>query len=387
MENEKRTILFVNDEMRMGGVARVLNTLMAALPKDRYEIDLLILHKRGMLLEEVPQGVHVLEGTPFFTPVDESLDMIWASRDWKELFKKLRLLFYMKTRLIIPKIRRERKKILTKQYDVEVAAKEGFCTIFTASGDSKRKINWVLTDYSVCNYSRNHMPLVKQALRSIDLNIADSTQAMIAYNTVFKVRNSVTIHNLMDTASIERKLAEDPDGKAIQDSSSPNLISVVRFHPQKAVDRLLYASHEATKAGYAHTLYLVGGGEEEGKLRKIVSDLKMDNVVFLGYMANPYGAMRKADLFVLPSLYEGFATVISESLIVGTPVLSTDVSGAREQITKPDEGWVVENSQEGLNNGLIEALSNRDRLKEMKKALAGYTYPNDEVLQQFMDVL
>ncbi|MCI6068416.1 MAG: glycosyltransferase [Galactobacillus timonensis] len=387
MENEKRTILFVNDEMRMGGVARVLNTLMAALPKDRYEIDLLILHKRGMLLEEVPQGVHVLEGTPFFTPVDESLDMIWASRDWKELFKKLRLLFYMKTRLIIPKIRRERKKILTKQYDVEVAAKEGFCTIFTASGDSRRKINWVLTDYSVCNYSRNHMPLVKQALRSIDLNIADSTQAMIAYNTVFKVRNSVTIHNLMDTASIERKLAEDPDGKAIQDSSSPNLISVVRFHPQKAVDRLLYASHEATKAGYAHTLYLVGGGDEEGKLRKIVSDLKMDNVVFLGYMANPYGAMRKADLFVLPSLYEGFATVISESLIVGTPVLSTDVSGAREQITKPDEGWVVENSQEGLNNGLIEALSNLDRLKEMKKALAGYTYPNDEVLQQFMDVL
>ena len=387
MENEKRTILFVNDEMRMGGVARVLNTLMAALPKDRYEIDLLILHKRGMLLEEVPQGVHVLEGTPFFTPVDESLDMIWASRDWKELFKKLRLLFYMKTRLIIPKIRRERKKILTKQYDVEVAAKEGFCTIFTASGDSRRKINWVLTDYSVCNYSRNHMPLVKQALRSIDLNIADSTQAMIAYNTVFKVRNSVTIHNLMDTASIERKLAEDPDGKAIQDSASPNLISVVRFHPQKAVDRLLYASQEAAKAGYAHTLYLVGGGEEEGKLRKIVSDLKMDNVVFLGYMANPYGAMRKADLFVLPSLYEGFATVISESLIVGTPVLSTDVSGAREQITKPDEGWVVENSQEGLNNGLIEALSNPDRLKEMKKALAGYTYPNDDVLQQFMDVL
>ena len=115
--------------------------------------------------------------------------------------------------------------------------------------------------------------------------------------------------------------------------------------------------------------------------------MKMDNVVFLGYMANPYGAMRKADLFVLPSLYEGFATVISESLIVGTPVLSTDVSGAREQITKPDEGWVVENTQEGLNNGLIEALSNPDRLKEMKKALAGYTYPNDEVLQQFMDVL
>ena len=52
---DKIKILFVNDEMRMGGVARVLNTLMAALPKDRYEIDLLILHKEGMLLEEIPE--------------------------------------------------------------------------------------------------------------------------------------------------------------------------------------------------------------------------------------------------------------------------------------------------------------------------------------------
>ena len=42
----KRKILFVNDEMRMGGVARVLNTLMTYLDKDKYEIDLLVLHPR-----------------------------------------------------------------------------------------------------------------------------------------------------------------------------------------------------------------------------------------------------------------------------------------------------------------------------------------------------
>ena len=37
---DKRKILFVNDEMRMGGVARVLNTLMAALPEDKYAAEL-----------------------------------------------------------------------------------------------------------------------------------------------------------------------------------------------------------------------------------------------------------------------------------------------------------------------------------------------------------
>ena len=93
---DKKSILFVNDEMRMGGVARVLNTLMAALPADQYDIDLLVLHRRGMLLEEVPSNVHIIEGTSFFRPVDESLDQLVSSRDWPETAAKLRLLFYMK---------------------------------------------------------------------------------------------------------------------------------------------------------------------------------------------------------------------------------------------------------------------------------------------------
>ena len=383
---DKIQILFVNDEMQMGGVARVLNTLMAALPEDRYDIDLLVLHKEGMLLEEIPEHVHVIEGSDFFRPVDQSLELLWQEKDIRGVMAKLWLLTYMKTGLIKSKIQKERRKILTKQYDVEVAAKEGFCTIFTAYGNSKKKINWVLTDYSVCNYSKNHMPLVKKALEHIDLNIADSEQAKDAYEQVFGVSNGITIHNLMDTDRIKRDLELD-DGSEINGTDGPNIITVARFHPQKSIDRLLIASHETYLAGNHHTVYLIGGGEEEEKLRAMVKDLNMDNVVFLGYRQNPYGCMKKADLYVSSSLYEGFATVISESLIVGTPVLATEVSGAREQITSPDYGWVVENSQKGLTEGLKNALSSIKDLADRKIYLKSYTYPNDEILKQFMEVL
>lgn len=383
---DKKQILFVNDEMQMGGVARVLNTLMAALPKDKYDIDLLVLHKEGMLLKEIPEHVHVIEGSSFFKPVDQSLDLLWQEKDLKGVAAKLRLLAYMKTGAIKNKIRKERRKMLNKQYDVEVAAKEGFCTIFTAYGDSKKKINWVLTDYSVCNYSRNHMPLVKKALEHIDLNIADSEKAMIAYETVFHVSNGITIHNLMDIDKIKRNLELD-DGSEINGTDGPNIITVARFHPQKSIDRLLIASHETYISGNHHTLYLIGGGEEEEKLRSMVKEMNMDNVVFLGYRQNPYADMAKADLYVSSSLYEGFATVISESLIVGTPVLATEVSGAREQITKPEHGWVVENTQKGLTEGLKNALSSIGDLKDMKIFLKGYEYPNEEILEEFMKVL
>lgn len=53
----------------------------------------------------------------------------------------------MKTGLIHHFIKKERKKIIKKQYDVEVAFKEGFCTIFVTDGDSKKKINWIHVDY------------------------------------------------------------------------------------------------------------------------------------------------------------------------------------------------------------------------------------------------
>ncbi|NCB33819.1 MAG: glycosyltransferase, partial [Erysipelotrichia bacterium] len=292
-------------------------------------------------------------------------------------------LIYMKTGLITKRIQKERSRIIMKPYDVEVAAKEGFCTIFTAAGNSKRKINWVLTDYSVCNYSQNHMPLVKRALSQIDLNIADSQQALDAYESVFNITNGIAIHNLMDISKVKQGMKEVTDD--IKGSSVPNIITVARFHPQKGIERLLEASSLAYHNGYRHTLYLIGGGEEETKLRTQSEGMK--HVVFLGYKQNPYSDIAACDLFVLPSLYEGFATIVNESLLAGTPVLMTDVSGAREQITSSECGWIVENSQNALNIGLQDVLKQPDQLKQMKQKLKNYKYPNEEILKQFINIL
>lgn len=73
------------------------------------------------------------------------------------------------------------------------------------------KVNWVLTDYSVCNYSANHMRLVKSALQKIDLNIADSAEATEAYKKVFGIQNVITIHNLMNTEKVEKGKTKTED--------------------------------------------------------------------------------------------------------------------------------------------------------------------------------
>lgn len=74
-------------------------------------------------------------------------------------------------------------------------------------------------------------------------------------------------------------------------------------------------------------------------------------------------------------------------MIVGTPVLTTRVSGCEEQITDPSFGWIVENSEEALTNGLRNALKDKDKLKEMKHELSKYKYDNEGILKEFMNVL
>ena len=368
----KKKILFVNDEMTMGGVARILNTFLSMIDKNKYDVDLLLLHERGELLNEIPEGVNVLKGTAFFNRVDipiiEKFD-----------FSKLRLLFYMKTGLIKRKIAIERKKILSKHYDIEFAAKEGFCTIFTAYGDSDLKINWIQTDYKQNNYSKNHMNLVKEALHKIDMNIACSESVKNSYSEVFGVDNIVVIHNLIDEERIKKLANEKMDVKTATDKI--NIVCVARFHPQKGLDRLLNVY--AKVKDYYH-LTIIGDGELKEQLYKQAKQLGVfEEIDWLGIMANPYPVVKANDLFVMPSLYEGYPTITIESLLSTTPVLTTEVSGVKEQLTKEEYGFIVDNNENAIYQKLDELKGSKEILKEYKEKLVNYKYNNEDILNSY----
>ena len=81
--------------------------------------------------------------------------------------------------------------------------------------------------------------------------------------------------------------------------------------------------------------------------------------------------MAKCDLFVCSSYREGFSTAVTESLVVGTPVVSTLCSGAKELLGYNNEyGLVVENSEEGIYKGLKELLEDKELLEYYNKKAA-----------------
>lgn len=371
----KKNILFVNDEMVMGGVARILCTLLKLIDKDKYNIDLLILHKHGELLEEIPNEINVIEGSKFFNTVDIPL----RDCDISNILSKLRLLFYMKTGLIKNKIKKERCKCLKKEYDVEFSAKEGFCTIFNAFGNSKKKINWIQTDYKVNNFSSNHMKLVKEALKYIDVNIACSDQVKESYKEVFGVNNVVTVHNPIDEEKIKKLSTEDID--FVQDRNRINLITVARFHPQKALNRLIKAF---AKFKNYYSLTIVGDGEQKDELISLAKMLGVyERITWTGILSNPYPLIKQCDLFVMTSLYEGYPTITIESLLSGTPVLSTRVAGIEEQLNNIYYGYVIDNDLDSLIEMMDKLKSKKDILVFNKKQLSTYHYDNDTILNAY----
>lgn len=138
-------------------------------------------------------------------------------------------------------------------------------------------------------------------------------------------RNGVDVQALrpaQDRAALRQRLGISPDTLA--------LVCVGRISEQKGQDLLLTAWPDIRSDH--RTLTLIGDGPD---LQALSTDNADPQVRFLGGTDRETALawMAAADLVLLPSRWEGMALVPLESLALGTPVVATDVNGAREAIT------------------------------------------------------
>jgi glycosyltransferase involved in cell wall biosynthesis len=146
------------------------------------------------------------------------------------------------------------------------------------------------------------------------------------------------IHNPIDLARVDR-LAAEPIART---GEKPFIVSVGRLEYQKGHDLLLKA-FAASDAAKKFDLVIIGRGTREPELSELAGELGIaGRVAFTGFQENPWAWISKAALFVLPSRWEGFPSVVAEALACGTPALVTDCEfGPREVVEHGISGWVV----------------------------------------------
>lgn len=171
-------------------------------------------------------------------------------------------------------------------------------------------------------------------------------------STVEHIPHGINTDFFMPKPTIEsRKEFDIP-----QNSTVVLFISNGLSTPRKGMNHLLSALHKIKIEDI--TLFAVGG--EEMSEDKIPNNFQLFTPGYIDNDKLPF-AYSAADLTVVPSLYESFGLVATESMSCGTPVVAYDTSGLGEQITDTT-GWLAEfKNPDSLASVIEEAIKNKER--------------------------
>jgi glycosyltransferase involved in cell wall biosynthesis len=140
----------------------------------------------------------------------------------------------------------------------------------------------------------------------------------------------VRIYNPVDVKRVQ-ELAEY--GENPYSGPGPHLAAAGRLTRQKGFDVLLDALPAVLECFPETRLAILGEGPLEEKLTEQAQKLGLtQKVTFLGFQENPWPYLKHADLFLLPSRYEGTPNVLLEALALGTPVVASDCPGGMREI-------------------------------------------------------
>lgn len=336
----KTKILFYIDTLNGGGAEKVLRTLVNSMDQTKFDI------------------------TVQTTFQESAKDFLCDGITYKYCYKKRNAVTNMLFRieaalgLVYP-------LHIKDDYDIEVAYLEcGSTKILSGSTNKKaKKLAWVHCDLrKITDDPKGFAGKTKSWYEKFDKVICVSKNVREGFTELFgNIPESVVIYNTIDDKEIiEKSSAPLPHGI---EKEKLTLLMVGRLMPQKNYPRLLKTAKTLLDEGFDFQLWVLGEGEDRPKLENYIRDNNLtENIKLLGFQNNPYPFIKNADLLVCSSNYEGFSTFVTEGLILGKTVVTTDCSGMDELLGENEYGIITENNDEAFVDGLRKMLNDAEIL-------------------------
>ncbi len=409
---QKKKILIRIGSLRHGGAEKVLVTFLKNLPENKYEIDLLLNLYSGKYLSEVPKWINIL--------YLNKGEMITTNRP-QDIPQKAYRVVYQKILKKFPKILYS-NILKNKKYDVEFAAIHGFRDeILNSPLKSSKKIVWIHNDLRKTHFHNytddeirkffgfDKIMVISEQIQKDFENLAENDDEK---NRIVRIYNPLDTEEIllksevrspkkredgrwkMEDGSFESEVrspkSEDnpiqessflgtttsESGMPKAESNFPTFVSVGTVFPQKGFDRLLKVHKKLLDEGFKHRVLIVGDGYDFENIKNLKTELGVDETAtMIGFTDNPYPFFKNADFYVLSSRYEGFPTVLFEAMTLNKNIIATDVSGVREMLEDGKLGLIIENSEEGIYEGMKKALQNPEIFEKYQQELQHYEMP------------
>lgn len=383
----KKRIIFVFYGMSIGGSTTSLLSILRYINPMNYNIELLLLKEKGELIESVPEYVQVLP--PVFSWEIKRKTM--PKRAVLKLYGKVLEKIKKKPEIARQIMDRENVRISNEtegEYDIAIAFEEGFSTYYMMKKiKAKKKIAWIHTDYRAAGFwEKMDRPVYVAA----DKIILVSEVSKKSFDKVFpEYRQKTAVIENMLSACIISKKAEEKIAFEV-DKRTINLITVCRIDfTSKGLDRGIKAFVNMKKESndIGMKWYIIGAGPDSKKLKEMVEKNRLQNEIeVLGEKKNPLPYVKKMDVFLLPSRYEGKPMAVTEAQMLGIPPVVTEYASAHNQINSGSDGLVVENSEESIESALKYIIKYPEKISFWKENLKKRNFENSSEQQKIIEL-
>lgn len=362
----RKKILFVIPALGVGGAEKSLLELLEKWDYEKYEVDLLLLKREGVLKNSVPSSVNIVSLNAYeqlmlrngFKSIVAMISEKHISIGLKKLF--ISVLFkilgkYYSDDFLIWKMMGKNLSNFEKKYDVVFSYLQGITAYYTIDKIcAKKKVLWMHSAYG--KYVKNIKFDRSYNERYDDIiTVSESAREdLISYYP----NKSENIHVILNSINVEKikSLANEP---ILVEDDVVNIVSVGRLHYAKGFDLVIPAISRLKDEGYNIKWMIVGEGPERKRLRKIISKANLeDTIILIGEQKNPYPYIKAADIYIQPSRYEGYCITLAEAIVLERPIIASNFFGAKEQIIDQHTGLITTLSTSDIYGNLKKLVDN-----------------------------
>jgi|LakMenEpi03Aug12_release.lakeMendotaPanAssembly.Ray.scaffolds.fasta_scaffold101627_1 glycosyltransferase involved in cell wall biosynthesis len=302
---KKKLIIFI-PSIEDGGVEKNLFNILNSLAKDSINIFLVTSSKKHNY--KFDKKIKILN--PFFFNDKVSR--------YKKYFSSLILL----TCLLL---RNKNCVVLSFQANIYCSILCQLLKVPVAIRSNTSIYGWSSNFFKYCIY--------RKVLSSVDKIIVNSKELQLEYKKKFNIKNTVTcIYNPLDTKKIIKLSKVKNKFSFFSDKRFIKIINIGRLVDQKDHITLLKFILEARKE-FKIKLLIVGDGSLKNKLLNFVNHNHLSNIVkIIKFQSNPYKYLKKSDVFILTSKFEGLPNVLLEAQLLNKFVISSDCPTGPKEI-------------------------------------------------------
>ena len=400
-----KNVIFVIHRLGAGGAEKSLVSLMSSLPLYEVNVHLMAIDPTGIFRRQVPSGVHLVEAPKELICQSARITskLFWRNTSIKLIFFKIFCIICCRLRGKESKLKKSHdqfyndfwKKIIpdySDYYDVAISYMDSVNYYVVDHIKAGRKILWCHNDYNkleyVASYDRQYYEKADY-ICTISQSCKDSlvTNFPTLENKFMIVENISSIKIINSQSDITDEMVRSRDG--FIDDKRFKILSIGRITEQKGFDYAIETTKLLKERKIEFCWYIIGEGPLRNSLEAIIQKQKLyDCIKFIGIRSNPYAYIKRADIFVMPSRYEGKSIALDEAKILCKPIVITNYPSAKDAIIDGKNGIITDISAKAIAKGILELYYDQNLRETFERNLKAVDYSNQrQVVAVFMGLI